>query len=73
MDDFSTLVKICPNCDVTGTVVNPKFMELQLNGGIGKHPESVIIKCPMCCGSRIVPTQLGEGILDLVDNYDSCH
>lgn len=70
MDDFSSLEKICPYCDEIGTVVNPKFISWDLNGRIGEPPEA-IINCPICNGTRIIPTKLGNGILDLVDAYSN--
>lgn len=70
MDDFSTLEKICPYCDETGIIVNPKFIEWQLNEGVDERPEKEIIKCPMCNGKCIVPTKLGIGILELVRMYN---
>lgn len=70
MDDFSSLEKICPYCDETGTVINPRFIERQLNGSIDKNLEDIIIKCPICNGNRIIPTELGMGILELVNIYN---
>ncbi len=70
MDDFSSLEKICPYCDETGVIINPNFTEWRLNGGVNKRPENLMIKCPMCNGTCIVPTELGIGILELVRMYD---
>jgi hypothetical protein len=68
-DDFTGLEKICPYCNETGNIVNPRFIEWQLNGSVGEHPE-IIIRCPMCNGSCLIPTSFGVGILELVRIYD---
>lgn len=70
MDDFSCYEKICPYCDETGSVVNPKFIEWQLNGSVDKRPEEMLIRCPICNGTQMIPTKLGEGILELVRIYN---
>ena len=68
-DDFSCLEKICPYCDKTGIVANPKFIEWHINGCINKQPNEIMIKCPICDGSCVIPTKLGIGILELVEKY----
>ena len=69
-DDFSQLEKVCPYCDETGTIVNPKIIEWQLKGCVEERPEDIIVKCPMCNGTCLIPTRLGIGILELVRIYD---
>lgn len=68
MDNYG-LERICPFCRESGEIVNPKFIEWSLNNCVGKRPEDEIIKCPVCNGTLIIPTESGVEILELVDKY----
>jgi len=72
MDDDGNLEKICPYCcKQTGKVINPKFLEWQLNNFKGKQPEEIFVFCPICNGTGYIPTSMGLGMLDFMDKYNS--
>jgi hypothetical protein len=60
----------CPFCNGTCEVINPKFLEWDLNGWNGDEPEPTTT-CPICSGSGTIPTHTGIDILELVERYEN--
>jgi len=63
------LEKLCPYCRESGEIINPKFLEWSLNDRVGKQPDKIVMICPICNGSLVIPTEMGIDILELVDKY----